>query len=287
MVISRQNLKHCALFIFLTSIPLIPLISVALEHAHTRTFMPLAWGYQGLDLIWMLLQSYSGFNWLAVIIMSCGFIGGVYYGWKQNRKVTTAILMLTLIPALFGVATSYTIPMTPRYLSFIFVAFILGVSPVLSGILQTTGTYRNHAIALFIIIILVGGLPFYTSNYTTPTKFDWGNAMGIINNETFDGDYIVAVPPSIEVVLLEHYALYYPPHSTIRIVPGNTFEQVQEQYNLSAHHNLTYVVDVAVAKESQTTVWGWFANNTQLIYEDKLGKIYYVTRKDLTPSGAT
>lgn len=278
----KQSLKHILLFSGLLFVTVAPLLPVVIEHSKSRTFMAMSWGYQGLDFIWILFQSLSGYNWLAAIVIVSLFILGMWYGWKKNRNITILLALLVIIPAVIGMIISFKIPMTPRYMAFVSIGFLAGIAPAISLIWTRAGEYRYHLTALAIILMIMAGIPFYATNYTVPSKFDWPQATRIVTNLSYDGDYVVAVPPSITVILTEHYLLYTPPRGTLHFVDGNTFDEIKGYYNLSVEHNVTYLLDENIATEKDSHLWEWLDTHTNPIYQDPMARIYYVSQRNLS-----
>lgn len=275
MLITHVELKKVIATAGLTTVLIAPLIPIFFEHYVTRTHMPKTWGYPGFDSIVAMLMSMSGYTGIGIVIIGIAVILGLYVGWKHNKTFTSLLILGIVIPLIFGWLASYFVPMTPRYLAFIYPFYALAMAPALWGIYTSkilhNTDYTKIAAIVFSIIIVMSGIPFYVPYYTTITKFNWPAAVNVTKEYAQPGDYIIMIPSSIQIPL-DYY--YSNASAGTYLLPGDSMQEVNSTL-IYTDSNVIYLVDIAVASERTAPIWVWFENNTKQVYGDSMGRIYY------------
>lgn len=252
----------------------LPLIPLLLGLYAKRTSTSPQWGTKGLDLAYQIFVSLSGYNRYVTVIFFVLFLTGIFFFWKTDRAKTMLMVGLLAVPIIVSVYLSERMPMTVRYLIFLFPVFFLGISLSLKPV---AGLFRskNSAIILMVLFFLFQApflaayyVPYYTQNF----KEDWRGMAMTIQENTTPGDYIIVVPYYTRLPL----DIYYN-NSTQGTFECGVRNESEIMPILSGLHNTTayFVVTghIAAADPDGSTM-RWLQNNTQRIGTTKSIELY-------------
>jgi 4-amino-4-deoxy-L-arabinose transferase-like glycosyltransferase len=257
-------------FILLSS----PLVLVTLRLFITRTASAPTYGIQGLGIILETFRQISGFNDIAMVLLLALFVIGIIGTFRTGKDRFFFLVIVTILTFVISYVLSFRMPMLPRYLIFLSIAFFTGIAV---SYLLLYSLWRTKAVVygFIVLLVLINALSLagYYSGYS---KEDWRGFSTALAGKTSPGDLVVSVPGYISQPL----DYYYSSAKSQTREYGATTEADLEKIAAERGNSTVYFVmtgDISAADPGGDAV-AWLRNNTQFAGTDVTKEIYLLTK---------
>ena len=252
----------------------LPLLSMSIGLSFKRTSIPPVWGTKGLDVIYEVFSALSEYHRFMMALFFVLFIIGTFFFWKVDRAKTILIVGLLAIPLIISLYLSERMPMTARYLIYLFPFFFLGISLSFKPL---AGLYKRKDVTIILIVIFflfqAPFLAYYYIPYSTQySKEDWRGIAHSIEENSTNGDYIFVVPYYTRLPL----DIYYSNKSdgTYEFGVRNESEIKQILRGIKNNQAFFVVTGHLKAADPDGSTIQWLQNNTQRIGMTKGIELY-------------
>lgn len=182
-----------------------PLLYGTIQLYFMRTATAPTWGISGFDVFTQTIVLFSGSEiYLTVLFLFCALLGVGYLYLKAGKQDIALLLVMSLtLPFFASMSLSSLMPMSPRYLLYLLPLYFIAIGAAFNLIPKEID-YKKVAVVVIILIILVG-IPYFSSYYTTYSKNDWRIFSQDLSSKTSLGDYVVAMPGYMTLPLDYYY----------------------------------------------------------------------------------
>ena len=102
----------------------LPLLPFTIESLLEKDEYPSTMGLKGLDVVsYKVFNALSEYHRFLMALFFVLFIIGIFFFWKIDKAKTILLVGLLAIPILISIYLSETMPMTCRYLIYLFLSF--------------------------------------------------------------------------------------------------------------------------------------------------------------------
>jgi mannosyltransferase len=224
------------------------------------------YGLQGAEVVAGTLLQLAGFKGgypavIFLILIAVGFIWLLY----NNKERAALLLWIVASTFLASAFASSHIPILPRYMIFLMIPFALGISALYTPIVELTSKGKRNfpLVLIFILVIAMLGVPFYSQYYTTYYKEDWRGVSRELSARTIPGDTIIPLPAYLSMPI----GIYYNAsrHGTTMLTVNNLSE-LKNATNRNTTGSTYYVItyDITVADPSLEMLH-WTGWNTPIV----------------------
>lgn len=251
----KQILTASMIFIVLCA----PLLLVIGRLFLIRTSSHPAFGGQGLLFISESIWEISGFSNIAELILIALFIIGIIQLSKFGTTGSMLIVSGIMATFLASFVLSYKMPMEPRYIIFLLPLFYSGVAAAYKLIFGVWP--RKIVIYIFITVLFLANVQFYSEYYNNYYKSDWRDFSKELQSITREGDFIIVLPGYNRAPL----DYYYSNKSDRTIEFGaSTAEDLERLYGSIKPARTFFVItnDLYAADSSKKSV-RWLQNNSR------------------------
>lgn len=238
-----------------------PLLAIIGRLFLVRTSTHPAFGIKGLRFISDSVWQISGYSNIAESILIALLIIGIVQLFKTGATGPMLIISGMAVTFLASFILSYKMPMEPRYIIFLLPLFYTGVSAAYKPIF---GVFpRKIVVYLFIAVLFLANIQFYTGYYDSYYKSDWKGFSKELQNITREGDFVVVMPEYNKAPL----DYYYSNKSDRTIEYGaSEMEDLKRQFGSIKHARIFFVItsDLNAADPSKKSA-RWLQNNSREI----------------------
>jgi 4-amino-4-deoxy-L-arabinose transferase-like glycosyltransferase len=262
-----QYIKQLIVSSVVMAAGILPLAIIAMPTILKYTTDKPSFGIQGLDVITVSLIQYSGNNLMLTFITGLLCICGLTILYIRDKNKSILLLWLIICTFITSIYFSYKIPVVPRYLSFINIVLILGISA--SYKLFYTLTQNKSIVYIMLIILAAMVTPFLMNYYTTYSKDDWRGFGNTLTNMTQPGDSIIIVPGYISQPLNYYYSnktdgtIEYFAYNESQLLIARAFQTTNSYYVVTG--------DINSANQNGDAI-RWINANTKQVHQN--GGIY-------------
>jgi mannosyltransferase len=242
----------------------LPLIYYAVQLFGQITGSAPTFGIQGWGTVSLTFVQISGFSEILACTFLAIFVVGVTSLFLKNRAKAVLLVYALVFPLALSIFLSYRMPMEPRYLIYLLVPLLPGVSLSLRPVCSIARS-RNLVYGALILALVIN-LPVLHTYYTTPQKDDWRGLSTQLASFGAPGDLVIAVPGYI------HQPLDYYYHNQSEGTLEFGIYQVGEAQGLIASHpNSTawFIVTTDIfSTDTQGVLITWLNQHTQNVWVD-------------------
>jgi mannosyltransferase len=223
----KPLIASVGLYIIIT----LPLILVTAALFLQRTSSPPTYGLQGIDMVTGTFEAISGLTGIWSLIFIALFVIGIITGYRADRE--KCFLLVFSMAFILGVSyiLSYRMPFHPRFLIILLPFYFLGIG--WSNEIFCTLTQRKHTIYAMIVIISLLNVPALVSYHSGFSKEDWRGFSSTMEQITKENDVVVCMPSYMSTPFD-----YYYNHERDRTVElgatsAGEIKAISDQYNES------------------------------------------------------
>ncbi len=236
-----------------------PLIFIVIERYFTLTARPPTYGVLGPALILESFTRFSSFNTFLAVVFLILFVLGVVPLWRNSKSTFLLFLMLITLPFLISVLLSARMTMNPRYLIYLLTVFYTGIACSYTWIQHLNP--RKWIILGLIIAIMCVNLPSLLAYYQNLTKEDWRTYTHTIAENTKNGDFIVLVPPYLNLPFNYYYK--NSTDGTIQFGATNS-KELETILQMKANNSIYYIVTADItAANPEGDAFKWLQENAR------------------------
>jgi mannosyltransferase len=267
VIYKLQYIKQLIASCVIMTIGILPLAIIAIPTILKYTTDKPSFGVQGLDVIFVSLIQYGGYNILLVYVMALLCICGLTILYLKEKEKSILLLWIIVCTFIVSIYFSYRIAIVPRYLSFINILLILGIASSYKLFYALT---QNKTIIYIMLIILAAMVtPFLMNYYSTYSKDDWRGFSKTLADITQPGDSIIIVPGYISQPLNYYYSnktdgtIEYFAYNESQLLISKAFQTTNSYYVVTG--------DIQSANQNGDAI-RWLEANTKQVYRN--GGIY-------------
>jgi len=236
-----------------------PLIFIVIERYFTLTARPPTYGVLGPVLILESFTRFSSFNPFLAVIFLILFVLGMVPLWRKSKSTFLLFLMLITLPFLISVLLSARMTMNPRYLIYLLTVFYTGIACSYSWIQHLSP--RKWIILGLIIAIVCVNSPTLFAYYQNLTKEDWRTFTQVIADNTEKGDFIVLVPPYLNLPF--NYYYNNSTDQTIQFGATNS-KELETILQMKTNNSIYYIVTADInAANPEGDALKWLQENAK------------------------
>lgn len=240
-----------------------PILYGTIQLYFMRTSAAPTWGVSGFDVFTQTIVLFSGSEiYLTALFLFCALLGVGYLYLKVGKQDIALLLVMSLtLPFLASMFLSSLMPMSPRYLLYLLPFYFIAIGAAFNLIPKEIN-YKKVAVVVIILIILVG-IPYFSSYYTTYSKNDWRGFSQSLSSATSPGDYVVAMPGYMTLPLDYYYDSNADGVHETQANSVSDLERIeQERGNATAYYVVT--ADIYAANPNGDAV-AWLNSHTRYV----------------------
>lgn len=258
-----QYIKELIISSVILAITTLPLAAIAIPVILSTKSGGPTFGIQGSGIIIETLVQLTGFNSLVSSIMLLLFLCGFSTLFIKERNKSILILWVLAITFIISLYLSYKIPMVPRYLIFLNIFLILGISSSYTLFYKLTQK-PTEIMCILILLIAVLNTPVIMGYYSSSQKDDWRGFSKTLSDMTQPGDLIVTVPGYMDQPLNYYYSNKTDNTIEYRASNSSILENVRKLQTGNTYYIVTW--DIQSADPSGNAI-RWLNANTKQIYQ--------------------
>jgi len=245
------------------AITTLPLAAIAIPVIISTKSGGPTFGVQGFGIIVETIVQLTGFNSLVTSVMLLLFICGITTLFIKERNKSILIIWVLITTFAISLYLSYKIPMVPRYLIFLNIFLILGISA--SYKLFSLLTQKPTEITcILILLIVILNTPVLMGYYSSSQKDDWRGFSKTLSGMTQPGDLIVTVPGYMDQPLNYYYSNKTDGTIEYRASNASVLESVRKLQTGNTYYIITW--DIQSADPSGNAL-KWINTNTKQVYQ--------------------
>ena len=169
-----------------------PVILVAIPLFFKRTASAPTWGLSGIDVIFSTLDQMLSYSLVITIIFFILALLGIIKIYHKSKSYVLLILLSIILPFIVSLILSAKMPMSPRYLMYLLPFFFVSIA----GSYMYLPKMQNprKILVVFVVLLFLINIPFYSSYYSSYTKNDWRGFADVVEQNTNPGDAVVVLP---------------------------------------------------------------------------------------------